>query len=78
MGMRIDRYVFARGEGLAPHQHEEDHLTIVASGRIVARSGDREVERGALDAPILFRANRTHGIEALEDNTVVLNIFSVR
>ena len=78
MGMRIDRYVFARGEGLVPHQHDEDHLTIVASGRIVARSGDREVERNALDTPILFRAGRTHSIEAVEDDTVVLNIFSVR
>lgn len=78
MGVRIDRYVFARGEGLKPHQHDEDHLTVVGAGSILARSGDREVERGPLDTPILFRAERTHSIEALEDGTVVLNIFSVR
>lgn len=75
MGMRIDRYTFARGEGLPRHQHDEDHLTVVATGRIVARTDTRTLEVGPSDKPILFRAGRAHEIEALEDGTIVLNIF---
>lgn len=75
MGLRIDRYVFARGEGLSPHQHNEDHLTIVTSGKILARNQDREIERSPNDAPILFRSGREHSIEAIEDETTILNIF---
>ena len=76
MGMRIDRYTFARGEGLPRHQHDEDHLTIVATGRIVARTDARSLEVGPTDKPILFRAGRAHEINALEDGTIVLNIFA--
>lgn len=75
MGMRIDRYTFARGEGLPRHQHDEDHLTIVATGRIVAHTDSRSLEAGPTDKPILFRSGRAHEIKALEDGTVVLNIF---
>ncbi len=48
LGSRFDRYEFAAGEGLPAHQHNEDHLTLVLSGRIVA----------------------------LDNDTVVLNVFS--
>jgi quercetin dioxygenase-like cupin family protein len=76
LGCSFQRYVLARGEGLAMHQHDVDHLTIVAAGRIIARNDERVVERGPADAPILFRANRAHEIEAIEDGTVVLNVFA--
>lgn len=75
MGMRIDRYTFSHGEGLPIHQHDEDHLTVVATGRIVARTDTRTLEVGPTDKPILFRAGRAHEIKALEDGTIVLNIF---
>lgn len=76
LGQSFVRYVCARGEGLPRHQHDVDHLTIVAAGRILARTDDRTVERGPTDPPILFRAHRAHEIEALEDDTVVLNVFA--
>ena len=76
LGSRFDRYEFAAGEGLPAHQHDEDHLTLVVSGRIVARSGGKEIERGPDDTPILFRAGRMHEIVALDNDTVVLNVFS--
>jgi quercetin dioxygenase-like cupin family protein len=77
LGQSFVRYVCARGEGLPRHQHDVDHLTIVAAGRVVARTDERVLERGPADPPILFRANRAHEIEALEDGTVVLNVFPV-
>jgi quercetin dioxygenase-like cupin family protein len=76
LGQSFVRYVCARGEGLPRHQHDVDHLTIVAAGRIVARADARVVERGPTDPPILFRAGRAHEVEALEDGTVFINVFS--
>lgn len=76
LGQSFVRYVCARGEGLPRHQHDVDHLTIVAAGRVVARTDERVLERGTADPPILFRANRAHEIEALEDGTVILNVFA--
>jgi quercetin dioxygenase-like cupin family protein len=75
LGCSFQRYDLARGEGLPVHQHDVDHLTVVAAGRIVARTDTRTLEVGPNDKPILFRAGRAHEIEALEDGTVVLNIF---
>jgi quercetin dioxygenase-like cupin family protein len=75
MGQTYIRYVFSTGEGLPKHIHDVDHLTIVASGKIKASTDTKEVERTPQDPPILFRASRFHEIIALEDNTVVLNVF---
>lgn len=77
LGQTFVRYACARGEGLPRHQHDVDHLTIVAAGRIVARTDERTLERGPGDPPILFRAHRAHELEALEDGTVILNVFPV-
>jgi quercetin dioxygenase-like cupin family protein len=75
MGCTYIRYVFSVGEGLPIHVHDVDHLTIVSSGRIRASSGSRTIERSPFDAPILFKANNHHEIVALEDDTVILNVF---
>lgn len=77
LGCSFQRYDLARGEGLPMHQHDVDHLTIVCAGRVVARTDARVVERGPGDPPILFRAHRAHELEALEDGTVILNVFPV-
>jgi len=75
MGQTYVRYVFGKGEGLPKHIHDVDHLTIVAAGSIKAVSDTRELERTPQDPPILFRASKYHEIVALEDNTIVLNVF---
>ena len=75
MGRTFVRYVFDKGEGLPVHSHGEDHLTIVASGKIEAKSLDISIQSTPLSSPILFRANREHEIVAMEDNTVVINVF---
>jgi hypothetical protein len=63
------------GDVLPKHTHDENtvHITIVARGRILARSHDWELEAGAgqlLD----FRPNEPHELLALEDNTRIFNI----
>ncbi len=76
LGQSFVRYVCARGESLPRHQHDVDHLTIIAAGRVIARTDERAIECGPADHPILFRANRAHEIEALEDGTVFINVFA--
>lgn len=75
LGQSFVRYSCARGEGLPRHQHDVDHLTIVAAGRIVATTDERRIECTASDPPILFRAGRAHAVEAAEDGTVFINVF---
>jgi len=75
MGKTFVRYVFDKGEGLPMHSHSEDHLTIVASGKIEAKSLSISIHSTPQSSPILFRANREHEIVAMEENTVVINVF---
>jgi hypothetical protein len=74
-GQTYVRYVFNVNEGLSMHMHDVDHLTIVASGRIIATTDSRSVEKSPNDTPILFKAHRRHEIKALEKNTVIINVF---
>lgn len=63
------------GDGLPMHVHAEDtaHITIVATGRIVARGNGWEVEAGPGQL-LNFRAGEPHELMALEDNTRIFNI----
>jgi quercetin dioxygenase-like cupin family protein len=64
------------GEGLAKHEHSYNHFTICHNGSCVIRLENKEriitKKDGAFDLP----ANQWHEIEALEDNTVFVNIFA--
>lgn len=74
MGQRFARYALDAGEKIERHVHDEDHLTVLATGRVVIRLDDKTIERGPNDAPMLFRAGRHHEIEAVQP-TVLLNVF---
>ena len=63
------------GDVLEKHNHDENsvHITIVARGKVKASSHDWEIEvssGGIID----FRPNEPHEIQALEDNTRIVNI----
>jgi len=64
------------GDILHKHNHNDKdiHITIVATGRLKARSHDWEVEAGP--GKILdFRPNEPHELIAMEDNTRCFNIL---
>jgi quercetin dioxygenase-like cupin family protein len=63
------------GDVLPKHNHTEDnvHITIVARGRVMARSHDWEKEASAGQI-IDFRAGEPHEIIALEDGSRIVNI----
>ena len=75
-GARLNVFHAAKGEELSQHSHNYSHATICHNGSCVIRmEGKKKVidkHSGAFNLP----AVEWHEIEALEDNTVFVNVFS--
>lgn len=72
----INVYHANKGEGLPKHDHVYSHLTMCHSGSIAIRKEGKEVVRTKDNQPVNLVANEWHEIEALEDNTVFVNVFA--
>lgn len=70
--LEITKISFAKGEGASTHQHKEEQVMYVLSGRIRATLGDEEYEVGPGEATF-NPANTPHSALALED-TVGLSV----
>jgi quercetin dioxygenase-like cupin family protein len=75
-GARINIYHAQKGEGLPHHMHIYSHLTICHSGSCIIRKEGRELVITKYSQPLNLIANEWHEIEALEDGTVFVNVFS--
>jgi quercetin dioxygenase-like cupin family protein len=64
-----------KGEGLPRHEHPFKHVTMCNAGSCVIRKEGKEKVIDKHTQPIDLAANEWHEIEALEDNTVFVNIF---
>ena len=65
-----------KGEGLPCHSHTFSHLTMCHSGSCVIRKEGIEKVIDKYTQPINLKANEWHEIEALEDETVFVNVFA--
>ena len=65
-----------KGEGLPRHEHVYSHATFCASGSFVVRKEGKEVIVTKQTQPINLKENEWHEIEALENETVFINVFS--
>ena len=65
-----------KGEGLPKHEHAYSHLTMCHSGSCIVRKEGKEMIFDKETKPINLVGNEWHEIEALEDNTVFVNVFS--
>ena len=65
-----------KGEGLPRHEHVYAHLTVCHSGSCVIRKEGIEKVIDKYTQPINLKANEWHEIEALEDETVFVNVFA--
>jgi quercetin dioxygenase-like cupin family protein len=63
------------GEGLSKHSHKIPHITFVARGSTIVRKEGKELVMTPETQPVLLPATEWHEIEALEDNTVFINII---
>lgn len=75
-GATINVYHANKGQGLIRHSHEYSHLTMCHSGSCAVRKEGKEVVMTKITQPINLIANGWHEIEALEDNTVFVNVFA--
>lgn len=64
------------GQGLPKHQHVYPHATYVCSGSIKVIKENQEYKFDKFDKPVMLRAHEWHEIQALEDNTVFVNVFA--
>ena len=75
-GAQLNVYHADKGEGLPLHEHEWNHATVCHVGSCVVRVKGKEIVMTATTQPIDLPANIPHEIEALEDGTVFVNVFS--
>lgn len=75
-GAVVNVYHANKGEGLPRHEHIYSHATFCTSGSCVIRKEGKEVIVKKETQPINLKAVEWHEIEALENNTVFINIFS--
>jgi len=65
-----------KGQGLPRHEHVYAHLTVCRAGSCIVRKEGRELVMSKHTQPVNLTAAEWHEIEALEDGTVFVNVFS--
>ena len=75
-GVRLNKYHANKGEGLPKHEHIYAHATMCCNGSCIVRKQNKEVILTKDSMPINLVAHEWHEIEALEDNTVFVNVFA--
>jgi quercetin dioxygenase-like cupin family protein len=76
-GTSLNVYHAEKGEGLPKHEHTFSHLTLCHAGSVALRKEGRELIIDKYSQPVNLVANEWHEIEALEEGTVFVNVFSV-
>ena len=75
-GAQINVYHANRGEGLPKHEHRYSHATMCNAGSCIVRKENVELVMTKETQPVDLKAAEWHEIEALEDGTVFVNVFS--
>jgi quercetin dioxygenase-like cupin family protein len=75
-GANLNVYHANKGQGLQKHEHTYSHLTMCNAGSCVIRKEGIEKIIDKNTQPINLKAAEWHEIEALEDGTVFVNVFS--
>lgn len=75
-GAQINVFHANKGEGNVKHEHDYNHATICHSGSCIIRMEGKEKVIDKHSGAFNFPSRKWHEIEALEDNTVFVNIFA--
>ncbi len=78
----FDRYVSAYvfhsvGQNLPLHTHDFSHTTSVLQGAVVVSDGGQKQKTLKVGASIIFRPGVPHRIEAIENETIIVNIADI-
>ena len=75
-GAVLNVYHANTGEGLLRHEHVYAHLTMCHAGSVKLSNERRSLVMTKDTQPVNLTAAEWHEIEALEDNTVFVNVFA--
>ena len=75
-GTTLNVYHANKGQGLPKHEHVYSHLTMCHAGSILVTKEGRSLLMTKGTQPVNLTANEWHEIEALEDDTVFVNVFA--
>lgn len=75
-GATLNVYHANKFQGLPKHEHSYSHLTMCHAGSCIVRKQGRELVMTKNTQPVNLVANEWHEIEALEDDTVFVNVFA--
>lgn len=75
-GTTLNVYHANKGEGLPQHNHTFSHLTLCHAGSIKVSNERRSLVMTKDTQPVNLVAGEWHEIEALEDNTIFVNVFA--
>lgn len=75
-GVTLNVYHANKGEGLPRHQHGFSHLTMIHAGSVLVTKEGKSLTMTKYTQPVNLVANEWHEIEALEDETVFVNVFA--
>jgi quercetin dioxygenase-like cupin family protein len=75
-GTTLNVYHANKGEGLPKHSHIYSHLTFCHAGSVIISNERRSLVMTKNTQPVNLVAGEWHELEALEDGTVFVNVFS--
>lgn len=75
-GTTLNVYHANKGAGLPQHNHTFSHLTMCHAGSIKVSNERRSLAMTKDTQPVNLVAGEWHKIEALEDNTIFVNVFA--
>jgi len=75
-GARLNIYHANKGEGLPKHEHIYAHASFCTAGSVIIRKENKELVMDKTTQPVNLKETEWHEIEALEDNTVFINVFA--
>lgn len=75
-GTMLNIFHVNKGEGLPAHEHTYAHLTMCHAGSCIIRKEGRELMMTKDTQPVILVAGEWHEIEALENETVFVNVFA--
>lgn len=75
-GTTLNVYHANAGEGLPKHSHSYSHLTFCHAGSIIVRKAGRELVMTKDTQPVNLVASEWHEIEAIQDDTIFVNVFA--
>jgi quercetin dioxygenase-like cupin family protein len=75
-GAVLNVFYANKGQGLPRHEHAYSHLTMCHAGSCAVRKEGKQVIMTKETQPVNLLADGWHEIEALEDGTIFVNVFS--